>query len=146
LTGKLRNEEYCMKKPRLVIADDHELMLDGLRTLLVPEFDLVATVTDGRSAVSSFAKDRPDLLILDISLPLLNGIEVARQVKSTFPDARILFVTMQTDKNYVEQAFRSGALGYLLKQAAAGELIRAIRTVLKGQYYVSPQIAQSPVA
>jgi DNA-binding NarL/FixJ family response regulator len=132
-----------MKKPRLIIADDHELMLDGLRTLLLSEFDLVATVTDGRAALAAFETHRPDLLLLDISLPLLNGIEVARQVRGTFPDARILFVTMQTDKKYVEQAFRSGAFGYLLKQAAAGELVQAIRSALKGQYYVSPQIARN---
>jgi DNA-binding NarL/FixJ family response regulator len=135
-----------MKKPTLLIADDHELMLDGLRRMLGPEFDIVATVTDGRAAVASFEQFRPDLLILDISLPLLNGIEVARQLKRTFPDGRILFVTMQTDKNYVEEAFRAGGSGYLLKHVAAGELVNAIRTVLNGRYYVSPQIVQRPGA
>jgi DNA-binding NarL/FixJ family response regulator len=128
-------------KPRLLLADDHALILDGLRKLLVPEFELVGTVVDGREAVAEFERLRPDLLMLDIAMPLLNGIEAARKVKELSPSARILFVTMQTDRYYVEEAFRAGGSGYVLKQAAVGELLDAIRSVLRGRYYVSPLIA-----
>lgn len=130
-----------MAKPRLLLADDHELLLDGLRKILEPEFDLIGAVGDGRAAVAAFGELQPDLLLLDIALPLLNGIEAARQVKAAAPNARILFVTMQTDRVYVEEAFRAGASGYVLKQAASAELVEAIKTVLRGRYYVSPNIS-----
>jgi DNA-binding NarL/FixJ family response regulator len=128
-------------KPRLLLADDHELFLDGLRKLLEDDFDLVGAVGDGRAAVAAFAELRPDLLLIDISLPMLNGIEAARQVRQASPDAMILFVTMQTDRIYVEEAFRAGGRGYVVKQAAARELVEAIRTVLASRLYVSPMIA-----
>ena len=127
---------------RLLLADDHALMLDGLSKLLAHDFELAGTVTDGRAAVAEFDRLRPDLLLLDIGLPLLNGFEVARQVKKISPAARILFVTMQTDRDYVAQAFHAGASGYVLKQAAAGELLDAIETVLQGRYYISSHLAQ----
>jgi DNA-binding NarL/FixJ family response regulator len=130
-----------MAKPRLLIADDHELLLDGLRRLLEADFDLIGAVGDGREAVAAYEQLRPDVMLLDIGMPGLNGIEAARQVKRTFPDARVIFVTMQTDRVYVEEAFRAGASGYVVKQAAAGELIEAIRTVLLGRRYISPRIA-----
>lgn len=131
-----------MEKRRLLLADDHTLMLEGLRKLLAQDFELVGTVTDGRAAVAAFDRLRPDLLLLDIGLPLLNGFETARQVKKISPSARIPFVTMQTDRDYVEEAFRSGASGYVLKQAPAHELMDSIRTVLEGHYYVSSLIAE----
>src|SRR5581483_10905938 len=107
-----------MQKPRLLLADDHQLFADGLRKLLEPEFDLAATVSDGRAAVEAYERLRPDLLLLDVGLPLLNGIEAARQIKRIAPEAKILFVTMHVDKIYVEEAFDAGASGYVLKQAA----------------------------
>ncbi len=130
-----------MSKPRLLLADDHELFLDGLRKLLEPDFELVGAVGDGRAAVATFEELRPDLLLLDIGLPLLNGIEAARHIRRNTPEAAILFVTMQTDRIYVEEAFRAGGTGYVLKQAAARELKEAIRVVLGGRFYVSPMIA-----
>lgn len=117
-------------------------MLDGLRGLLAAEFEIAGTVTDGLAAIESYKQLTPDLLMLDISLPLLNGIEVARKITGMSPAARIVFVTMHTDKNYVEQAFRAGAAGYVLKQAAAGELVVGLKRVLKGERYVSSLIAQ----
>jgi len=131
-----------MPKPRLLLADDHELLLDGLRKILEPDFDLIGAVGDGRAAVAAFEQYQPDLILLDIALPLLNGIEAARQVRCNSPDARILFVTMQTDRIYVEEAFRAGASGYVLKQAAATELVEAIKTVLRGRTYISPLVAE----
>jgi DNA-binding NarL/FixJ family response regulator len=135
-----------MSKPRLLLADDHELLLDGLRKLLDPEFELVETVRDGRAAVDAFDRLRPDLLLLDIGLPLLNGIEVARQVRRISSSARILFVTMQADRVYIEEAFRAGAAGYLMKQSAARELVDAIKTVLRGRFYVSPMLNAAAAA
>jgi DNA-binding NarL/FixJ family response regulator len=118
------------------------LFLDGMRKLLETDFELVGTVGDGRTAVAAFERLSPDLVLLDIGLPLLNGIEAARQVKRIAPDATILFVTMQTDRIYVEEAFRAGGAGYVLKHAAARELVEAIREVLAGRFYLSPLIAQ----
>jgi DNA-binding NarL/FixJ family response regulator len=129
-----------MSKPRLLLADDHELLVDGLRKLLEPEYAVVESVGDGRAAVAAYARLQPDLLLLDVGLPLLNGIEAARQVRGKSPAARILFVTMQTDRIYVEEAMRAGASGYVLKHAAARELVEAIRMVLGGGTYVSPQL------
>jgi DNA-binding NarL/FixJ family response regulator len=130
-----------MAKPRLLLADDREVLLDGLRKLLEADFDLAGTVADGRAAVAAFEELRPDLVILDIGLPLLNGIEAARQIKRISPAARILFLTMQTDRIYVEEAFRVGASGFVVKQGAAKELVEAIEKVLHGRKYVSPLIA-----
>jgi DNA-binding NarL/FixJ family response regulator len=130
-----------MQKPRLVLADDHQLLVDGMLKILEPEYDVVETVRDGRAAVEAFERLRPDLLLLDIGLPLLNGIEAARQVKRIAPAARILFVTMHPDRVYVEEALRAGGAGYVLKQAAARELVDAIRVVLTGRLYVSPEVA-----
>src|SRR4029077_19634042 len=101
-----------MDKPRLLLADDHELVTEGLRKLLAAEFEIVGMVKDGRAAVSAYEQLRPDVLLLDVTLPLLNGIEVARQVRQFFPTACILFVTMQTGEDYVEEAFHAGASGY----------------------------------
>src|SRR5262245_59103597 len=130
-----------MDRPRLLLVDDHELLLDGLRKLLEGDFDLIGTAADGRSAVAAFEQLQPDLLLLVVGLPLLNGIEVARHVKKLSPSARILFVTMKTDRIYVEEAFRAGASGYVLKQSAARELVEAIRAVLRGRFYVSASVA-----
>jgi DNA-binding NarL/FixJ family response regulator len=135
-----------MAKPRVVIADDHQLLLDGIQKILEPEFDVVETVRDGRAAVDAFDRLRPDVLLLDVGLPLLNGIEAARQVKRMAPAARILFVTVHPDRVYVEEALRAGGSGYVLKQATARELVDAIRTVLQGRVYVSPGVASGGAA
>ena len=129
-----------MAKPRLLLADDHELLVDGLRRLLEPDFEMVGTVADGREAVAAYEQLRPDVLLLDIGMPGLNGIEATRQIKRSFPDARVIFVTMQTDRVYVQEAFRAGGAGYVVKQGAAGELIDAIRMVLRGRRYMSPRL------
>ena len=128
------------QRSRLVIADDHVLLLDGLKRLLENDFDLVGTATDGYAAVNAAEALRPDVMLIDIGLPLLNGLEAARQVRRALPDTKIVFVTMQTERIYVEEAFRAGASGYVLKQAAGSELLRAIRIVLAGERYLSPRI------
>jgi DNA-binding NarL/FixJ family response regulator len=131
-----------LDKPRLLIVDDHELFLDGLRKLLESDFNVVAAVGDGRAAVTAYLRYSPDLMLVDVGLPLLNGIEAARQVKHLAPDAMILFVTMQTDRIYVEEAFRSGGSGYVVKQSAGRELVQAIHEVLAGHFYLSPMMAE----
>jgi DNA-binding NarL/FixJ family response regulator len=130
-----------LDKPRLLLVDDHELFLDGLRKLLEPDFDVVGAANDGRAAVAAYLRYSPDLMLVDIGLPLLNGIEAARQVRHFAPEALILFVTMQTDRIYVEEALRAGGAGYVVKQAAARELVKAIHQVLSGHFYLSPAIA-----
>ncbi len=129
------------QSPRLLLSDDHAMLVEGLRRLLEPEFTIVESVADGKSAVEAYARLQPDLLLMDVGLPVLNGIEAARQIKRASPNARILFITMHTERIYVEEALRVGACGYLVKQAAARELVDAIRTVLRGRRYLSPQIA-----
>ena len=127
-------------KPRLLLADENQLLLDGLRKLLEPDFAVVGMVFDGRAAVAAFEQLRPDVMLLEIGLPVLNGIEVARQVRRTFPDARIIFVTMHSHRTYVDEAFYSGASGYCVKQGTASELLEAIRTVMHGERYVSTRL------
>jgi DNA-binding NarL/FixJ family response regulator len=130
-----------MERARLLIAEDHPLLVEGLRRVLEPEFDIVDAVMDGQAAVAAFERLRPDVVLLDVGLPLLNGIEVARHVKAISTKPKIVFVTMQTDRIYIEEAFRAGASAYVLKQSVASELKEAIRTVLRGRYYVSPSLA-----
>jgi DNA-binding NarL/FixJ family response regulator len=127
-------------KPRLLLADDHTLLLEGIRLMLEPEFDLVGSVEDGQALLAAAKRLKPDIILLDISMPRLNGIDAARRLRKLLPSARLIFVTMHAGAEYVTEAFRAGAMGYILKRAAASELIVAIRAVLKGNPYVSPLV------
>ena len=129
-------------RPRILIADDHNLLLEGYRLMLEPEFELVGSVEDGRALLTAAQSLKPDIILLDISMPLLNGIDAARQLSKVLPTAKLIFVTMHGDADYVTEAFRAGASGYLLKRAAASELIIAIREVRKGNRYVSPLVTR----
>ena len=130
-------------RARILLADDHSLVAAGLCKLLETEFDLVGAVGDGRALVAAAKKERPDVILLDISMPLLNGVEAARQLQVALPGAKLIFVTVHSDSPYVVEAFRAGASGYLLKRSAAAELVTAIREVLLGNLYVTPLIAKS---
>jgi DNA-binding NarL/FixJ family response regulator len=130
-------------RARLLLADDHTLLLDGIRLLLEPEFDLVGTVADGQALLAAARTLKPDAILLDISMPLLNGIDAAQQLRKILPSAKLIFLTMHADADYVTEAFRVGAAGYLLKRSAATELITAIREVLNGNHYVSPLVARN---
>jgi DNA-binding NarL/FixJ family response regulator len=121
-------------KPRLILADDHKIVLDGLRQLLAAEFEIVATAPDGRELVRLVKELRPEVVVADISMPLLNGIEAARQL----PGVKFVFLTMHPEPSYLLRALQAGALGYVLKHAAAEELTVAIRRALVGKTYVSP--------
>ena len=122
------------------MADDHTLVLEGIRRLLENEFELVGTVEDGRALLRAAEQLRPDVILLDISMPLLNGIEACRQLIKSMPKARIIFLTMHMDVVYVEEAFRAGGAGYLLKHSAASELTSAIHAVMRGDRYLTPLI------
>src|ERR1044071_1768168 len=127
-------------RPRVLLADDHTLMLDGIRLMLQPEFELVGSVEDGQALLRAARTLKPDIVLLDISMPLLNGIDAGRQLRKILPSAKIVFVTMHADPDFVTEAFRVGASGYVLKRAAATELLTAIREVLRGNKYVSPLV------
>lgn len=131
-----------MKKPRVLMADDHSLILAGLRKLVETECDVVATVEDGRTLVETAQKLRPDLILLDISMPLLNGLEAARQLTKLVPESKLIFLTMHASATYATEAFQAGASGYLLKRSAASELNQAITTVLRGHHYLTPLITK----
>jgi DNA-binding NarL/FixJ family response regulator len=130
-------------RPRLLIADDHTLLLEGIRLMLEPEFELIGSVEDGLSLLAMAKTLKPDIILLDISMPALNGIDAARRLRKLLPSAKLIFLTMHADSDYVAEAFRAGAMGYLLKRAAASELKTAIREVLKGHHYVSPLVTRN---
>lgn len=127
-------------KPRLLMADDHTLVLEGIRKLLENEFDLVGTIEDGHGLLEEVRRLQPDVILLDISMPLLNGIEACRQLTKSMPESRVIFLTMHADVIYVEEALRAGAAGYVLKRSAAAELTVAIHTVMEGSRYITPLI------
>ena len=131
-----------MKKPRVIMADDHSLILAGLRKLVEAECEVVGTAEDGRTLVEAAKKLRPDLILLDISMPLLNGLEAARQLAKLVPESKLIFLTMHASPTYATEAFQAGASGYLLKRSATSELSQAIKSVLQGQQYLTPLITK----
>ncbi len=130
---------------RILLADDHVLVAEGIQKLLEPEYELVGIVADGRSLVTAAAKLQPDIVVVDISLPLLNGLDASQQLKKNNPNLKIIVLTMHSEPNFVTQAFRVGVSGYVLKQSVGSELVQAIREVAKGRTFVSPMVAQSLV-
>lgn len=131
-----------MNKPRLLLADDHALIIHGLRLLLQDRFDLVGTARDGQELVSSAGQLQPDIVVLDVSMPLLNGIEAARRIRKLLPSAKIVFVTQHVDRHYAQAAFQAGASGYVLKQSATSKLLTALQEVLRGRFYLSPELVK----
>jgi len=132
-----------MNNARLLLADDHTLMLQGIRRILEQDFELVGTVSDGRALIAAAQELRPDVILLDISMPLLNGIDAAKQIRQLLPETKLIFLTMHKDGDYVMEAFRAGASGYILKWSAEEELTAAIRRVLAGKKYLTPLLPQS---
>ena len=131
-----------MGKPRLLLADDHRIVIEGLRSILEAEFDLVGTVGDGRALLAAAARYDPDVIVVDISMPLLNGIDAARQLRKAHPRAQIIVLTMHDDLTYANRALEAGASGYVLKHSAPAELVTAIREALAGRIYMTPSIAK----
>ena len=129
-----------MSQIRVLLADDHALLLGAFEKLLAAEFDIVGQASDGRAAVEAARRLKPDVVVLDMSMPLLNGLDAGRQMKHDAPDVKLIFLTMNEDTDLAAEAFRCGASGYLLKRSAASELITAIRQVMLGRSYVTPLI------
>ncbi len=129
-----------MRRPRILMADDHKMVLEGLRNILKSEFDVVGTFEDGRALLDASKKMHHDVIIADISMPKLNGIEAVRQIKKNDPHTKVVFLTMHPDVNYASEAFEAGASGYVLKHSAPTELVTAIHEALKGRTYVTPMI------
>lgn len=131
---------------RLLLADDHVIVRDGLKNLLLHEcFEIAAEVSNGREAVESARKLRPDVAVLDISMPLLNGIDAAREIRAASPRTKSILLTMHNEEQYALEALRAGIKGYVLKTQAGTELVQAIRSILRGGFYLSPGISESVV-
>ncbi|MBM3810963.1 MAG: response regulator transcription factor [Acidimicrobiia bacterium] len=129
-----------MKRPRILLADDHKIVLEGLRSLLEEEFELVGTVTNGRDLLEEAARLEPDVIVADVSMPLLNGIEAARKLREQGSTAKIVMLTMHPDLIYATRALEAGASGYVLKHSASDELVAAIQEALRGGTFVSRQL------
>jgi DNA-binding NarL/FixJ family response regulator len=132
-------------RPRIIIADDHTMVAEAFKKLLETDFEIVGIVNDGRALVDFVSKLNPDVVLVDVAMPLLNGLDASEQIRSLNHTIRIVFLTMSEDRALAAEAFRRGASGYLLKKSAASELRDAIRTVLRGNYYMSQLIAKDIV-
>jgi DNA-binding NarL/FixJ family response regulator len=132
-------------RPKIIVADDHTLVAEACKKLLDAEYDVVATVGDGRTLVRTAVTLKPQVIIIDISMPLLNGLDAGQQIKKLVPSVRLIYLTMNLDADLAAEAFRYGASGYLLKTCAASELTTAVREVLRGKSYLSPAIAKDTV-
>ena len=127
-----------MKRPRIMLADDHRLLREAFARLLETDCDVVGSVADGRALLAAAADLQPDIVVLDVAMPLLNGLDAARQLKRDMPEVKVIFLTMSEDPDVAAEAFRVGASGYLLKNSAASELLQAVREVSRGRSYVTP--------
>jgi DNA-binding NarL/FixJ family response regulator len=134
--------EVFVTPPRIMLADDHTILLEAFRKLLEPRFEIVGMVSDGRALLEAAPNLKPDVIVVDVGMPLMNGLEAGLRLKEMMPSVKIIFLTMNDDPDLAVNAMRSGASGYLLKRSAAAELIHAIHLSLKGKSYVTPQIAR----
>lgn len=132
-------------KPRVVMADDHVLLLEALVGVLQPEFDVVATASDGLGLIDAVTAHAPDVAVLDVGMPRLDGMAAAAQLRENAPETRLVFLTMHSDSAMAAQALRMGASAYVLKSAAAAELTHAIREALEGRLYLSPGIHEGGI-
>lgn len=135
-----------MRRVTVLLADDHALLLEAFRRLLEPAFEIVGAVTDGAMLVDEALRLEPDLVVADVSMPRMNGLEAARRLRGDLPTTRVVFLTVNEDPQVAAEAFRLGASGYLLKSATATELVAALRAALQGQRYLSGQIAGGVIA
>jgi len=131
-----------MRMPRIILADDHTVFVEALCTLMAPHVEVVATVGDGRALLQIAPTLKPDVVVVDVAMPLLNGLDAGRELKKSLPNVKLIFLTMNEDPDLAVEAMKSGASGYLLKTSAGSELFSAIREALRGKTYVTPQIAR----
>jgi DNA-binding NarL/FixJ family response regulator len=134
-----------MKKPRIILADDHTILLDALRNLVEPEFDVVALCSNGRELIKAATELNPAMVVLDIGMPMMNGLNAGQRLKKILPTVKLVYLTMNQDPGMASEAFRLGASAYLLKTSAGSELIRALREVLLGGTYVTPLMTEGMV-
>lgn len=132
-----------MRKTRILLADDHTMICAAFRKLLEPEYEVVGSVGDGRALLKAALDLKPDVVLVDVGMPLLNGLDAGRELKKAMPSVKIVFLTMNADLDVASEALRIGASGYLLKTSQGGELLDAIRNATKGISYVTPQIDQA---
>lgn len=133
-------------RSRILIADDHTLVADLCRKLLETEFDVLGIVGDGRALVRSAVELRPDVVIVDVAMPILNGLDAGQQVKEILPAVKLIYLTMNPDPEIAAEAFRRGASGYLLKTCAGEEMVVAVRKVLRGMSYLSPHLPKETIS
>ncbi len=138
----MENRKLTMKRARVLLGDDHAITLEGVRRILEPHFEVVGTAADGRALIAAAQKLHPDVIVADISMPVMNGFQAARQLRKVQPDARILFLTVHEEPVAVTEALAIGVSGYVLKRAAADDLIPALREVLQGGRFVSETLQQ----
>jgi DNA-binding NarL/FixJ family response regulator len=134
-----------MRRTKVLLADDHAIVAEGLATLLKGHFDLVGTVGDGQLLLEAARKLRPDVIVADIAMPVLSGLEALRRLKAEGLDARVIFLTMHADAQLATEALRAGASGYVLKHSAGEELIRAIQEVVEGRVYLTPLLIKDVI-
>jgi len=130
-----------MTKPRVLLADDHRMVAEGLKGLLVEEFEVVGIVEDGRALVAAARKLRPDVIVSDISMPQMNGLDALAHLKRDNPAVRVVFLTMHRDAAYARRALEAGASGFVLKHSAPAELVLAVRAALQGRTFIAPELA-----
>jgi DNA-binding NarL/FixJ family response regulator len=135
-------EAFTVSLPKVMLADDHTMLVEAFRKLLEPHCEIVGTVSDGRALLQTAVELNPKIIILDIGMPLMNGLEAGKRLKERMPGVKLIYLTMNEDPDLAVEAMRSGASGYLLKSSAATELIGAIQMALKGKSYVTPQVAR----
>ncbi len=131
-----------MSRKRILLADDHKMLLAAFRRLLEPDHEIVGVVEDGRALIAAAEELVPDIIVLDIAMPLLNGIDAARQIKQNFPDIKLIFLTVNEAPDLIAEAFRAGASGYLLKSSAASELHEAIERAVRNRSYITPLLSK----
>jgi len=134
------------RRPRILLADDHPLFLEGVRRFLENKYDVVGTVADGPALITAAQHLQPDIIVVDISMPGMNGLAAANVIRKTIPSARFIVLSVHLDQVYVSEAFRIGAKGYVSKRAAAAELLTAIDQVLEGRTYVTPLVGPATLA
>ena len=134
-----------MRRPRILIADDHRLLVEAFEKLLENRCEIVGSVADGRALLEAAREVEPDIILLDISMPLLNGLEAGRRIRKMLPDVKLIYLTVNEDPEVAAEAFRLGASGYLLKNSAANELFQAVEEVARGRSYVTPLVARGTI-
>lgn len=136
------NLSHTPSRPRIVLADDHTLVAEACKKLLEPEFEVLSIVSDGRALLRAALELHPDVIVSDIAMPQLNGLDAGEQILQQAPSVKLVFLTMNGSRELAAEAFRRGASGYLLKTSAASELVLAVRQALRGQRYLSPVISK----